>query len=673
MSKIFKYLFLFFFIFFNIYSVQSSFWAINIISREDWWADETYRFLDSKDWLYILKKRESIPKKELTEIQKKIAEIEANKVKKANNFIVENFSETIWIKNVKITENGHKLAWPLAYSKKKVWIVIHHTVSDIDVWDDNYEMMRKIYKYHTLTKEWGDIWYNYLIWTNWEIFEWRAGGDYVVWAHDKWNNQSTIGVAFIWNYSSKNASEKQMESLEYLIKYLVEKYDMDLSEKIPFFNWCLWTSLKCQNNPLIINYNYSIIWHKDAGHTACPGEKLYSQIQELKKKLKVGIKSKNKIFLEKIELWFKKKSEDELIDIFTKIEKVLDKNKNFGKRDLLININKVILKIWKERSEKYFNLENNISFDDNNKIKVRLSYPYNDYVNLKIKWNYKPKIIKSDLETHLKFFNKNISFDKKDILLKFQLKYNKLYFNWNLIQNFDEKKFFRISVPKGDIITIKSWNRKPLWDKTWKMNDNKFRGDIVLYERNWKLEIINDVYLWNYLKWLWEVSNSTDPEKIRTIIILARTYAKWYMTKARKFEGEWFDASDDPNVFQKYLGFWLEQRSPKINKIVEETKDLIITYNWELIKPWYFSSSDWKTTSFIDYCKAAKGIPDCAYPEKFPFLVWVVDQWWFWKQKAGHWVWIPWTWLKYFSEKWWTFSMMIKYFLKWTEIQKRSN
>jgi len=25
------------------------------------------------------------------------------------------------------------------------------------------------------------------------------------------------------------------------------------------------------------------------------------------------------------------------------------------------------------------------------------------------------------------------------------------------------------------------------------------------------------------------------------------------MTKARKFAGEWFDASDNPNVFQKYL------------------------------------------------------------------------------------------------------------------------
>jgi hypothetical protein len=50
------------------------------------------------------------------------------------------------------------------------------------------------------------------------------------------------------------------------------------------------------------------------------------------------------------------------------------------------------------------------------------------------------------------------------------------------------------------------------------------------------------------------------------------------MTKAEKFVGEWYQASDDPNVFQKYLGFGLEERSPKVNQIVEQTKDLIVTY-----------------------------------------------------------------------------------------------
>jgi hypothetical protein len=31
------------------------------------------------------------------------------------------------------------------------------------------------------------------------------------------------------------------------------------------------------------------------------------------------------------------------------------------------------------------------------------------------------------------------------------------------------------------------------------------------------------------------VSNTDDTEKIKTIVIAARTYARWYMTKANKF------------------------------------------------------------------------------------------------------------------------------------------
>jgi hypothetical protein len=194
-----------------------------------------------------------------------------------------------------------------------------------------------------------------------------------------------------------------------------------------------------------------------------------------------------------------------------------------------------------------------------------------------------------------------------------------------------------------------------------------------LYIKNNKLIVINDIFLSDYLKWLWEISNWTNIEKIRTIIILARTYARWYITKARKFTWEWYDGSDNPNVFQRYLWFWLEQRSSEVNKVVEETKDLVVTFDWELIKPWYFSSSDWKTTSFIDYCRNAKWIPDCSSPEKFPFLVWVVDNWWTWKDKKWHGIWVPWTGVQYFSDRWWSFYMIIKYFLRGTEIEKKTN
>lgn len=667
-SKVLRVLILFF-LYFVSFSVLYAEEEINIISREQWGADEWYRYLDSEKWQKILKKWEETPKRELTEYQKKLADIKAKKVKKANNYLINNHSNIFWIKNIVKQEDGHKLAWPIAYSNKKVAIIIHHT--DSEVWEggDNYKVMRDIYKYHSITRWWWDIGYNFLVWTNWEIFEWRAWWDYVVWAHDKWNNQATIWVSLIWNYSGKEASAKQMESLKKLIKYLIKKYNINIKRKMPFFKWCLWVWEKCIEKPLIISYEYPIIGHRDAWHTTCPWEKLYAQMQEMKKELWVWISIKDRLFLKKMESKLKDYKENKLLKLLSNIELLLD-NDDIKNKDIILWIKDIILKIEKEKNIYNIKTNNSISFDDNNKIKVKLSYPKSDYISLKISKELSLKFIKKENEYLLNFIN-SWKINKKDSILKFNFKDNKIFIKNKEIINFNKIEFLRIKVPVWNIIEINSWDRKPLWDKTWKLNDNQFRWDIVLYSKEGKLIVVNELYLNDYLKWLWEVSNSTNPEKIKTIIILARTYARWYMTKVRKFAGEWFDASDDPNVFQKYLWFGLEKRSPKINKIVEETKDLVVTFDWELIKPWYFSSSDWETKSFIEYCKNAKWIPDCSAPEKFPFLVWVVDNWWIWRTRAWHWVWVPWTWVQYFSERWWNFYMIIKYFLKWTKIERK--
>ena len=668
-SKIFKSLF-FIFISFLFYTwvFASSSWEIKIITREQWWADESYRYLDSKEWKDLIKKWNNTPKRELTESQKIKAQIEAWKVKKANNFLVKNYSDIIWVKSVEEYDWEHKLAWPLARVKNRSAIVIHHT--DTDYWNskDSYEAIRKIYKYHSIWRWWWDIGYNYLIGYNWEIFEWRAWWDDVVGAHDKWNNQAAIWISLIWNYDKKPINKKQYESLKKLVTYLVKKYNIDLSQKTDYFKWCVGTSEQCIQKPLIITHDYPIIWHRDAGHTACPWEKLYAQLQQLKRELKVWISTKNQILLRKIKRLLQKASDDELITFLSKVEVYLDKSPNLKKKTLLLEVKKQILEIEKNRSKFAFWEKKYPSFDDNHKIKVKLSYPYIDFIKFQVSWKYKARLRKQNTQTLIDFiYDKNLDF--KTINLNFEFKWNDIYLSWKKISSFDNNKFFRLSVPKWNIIKINSWDRKPKWDKTWKLNDNEFKWDIVFYKKDWNLIVVNELYLTDYLKWLWEVSNSTNPEKIKTIIVLARTYARWYMTKARKFVWEWYDASDNPNIFQKYLWFGLEKRSPNVNKIVEQTKDLVVTYNWDLIKPWYFSSSNWKTISFIDYCKNASWVPDCQHPEKFPFLLWVKDYWGNWKKQAGHWVWVAWTWVEYFSQKWWTFDMIIKYFLKWVKIK----
>jgi len=666
MSKILTYIFVSFLFFTQTFANNE----IKIISRSKWWANETYRYLDSPEWKKIIENRKKTQKKELTETQKKEIAKESRKKKIANNFLVSNFTEIFDISSTTKYENNHKLAWPIKKIKKKNSIIIHHTDNN---YTDSFEAIKKIYEYHTLKIEWWDIWYNYLIWLDWEIFEWRAGWDYVAWAHDKWNNQWSIWIAVIWNYQDKPISKNQYKSLEKLISHLQKKHNIDYNKKVPFFKRCLWKK-ECETKPIEVVYNYPVIGHSDAWYTKCPWEELYKQIQILRDKLRIN--SYDPIS-KKYKKLFSKISEDKLIRFLAILEEKIDSIKNKKQLKQLKIVKNIILDIEKaltpnpspnERGE--YREE---SFDENNKIKVKLSYPEKNKINIKLKWNLIPKITKKQEEYILYFIKnpKNLS-QKFNINLSFS--WSQFFLNNRLVKNFSLKNRFRIKSPEDSFLTISSWDRKPSWDEKDKYNDNKFRGDLIVYRENilWdeqnEMVVVNELFLNDYLKWLWEVSNFTKKEKIKTIIVLARTYTRWYMTKAKKFDNKWYHASDDPNIFQKYLGLWLEERSPRVNSVVEETKDLVVTYNWELIKPWYFSSSSWYTKDFVEFCKTAKWVPDCEHSWDFSFLSRVKDP--LWEQKLWHWVWVPGTWVEYFAKRWWIFPMIIKYFLKGVEVER---
>lgn len=169
---------------------------------------------------------------------------------------------------------------------------------------------------------------------------------------------------------------------------------------------------------------------------------------------------------------------------------------------------------------------------------------------------------------------------------------------------------------------IDSWDRIPDWDKSGKYNDNLFRDTIRLINQNGKLVVINDLPIEWYLKGLGEVSNTDQSEKIKVIIVAARSYARYYMDKLnRKFATNLYDGSDDPDEFQKYLGYSYEMRSPNVAKLVDATRNQVITYSGTLIKAWYHSSSDGRTLSALEYCEKNR-------PEKcsdIPYLQSVID------------------------------------------------
>ncbi len=145
------------------------------------------------------------------------------------------------------------------------------------------------------------------------------------------------------------------------------------------------------------------------------------------------------------------------------------------------------------------------------------------------------------------------------------------------------------------VLEIQNYEKRPAWNTD--LNDNKFRGILEVYNDEGKLTVINELPLETYLRGIAEVSNSAEPEKIKALMVAARTYAKYYTTVDRKFPGKPYDLNDDPEVSQKYLGFGLEMRSPNVVSGVRQTEGEVVTYNGELVKTPYFNQSDGRTRS----------------------------------------------------------------------------
>lgn len=639
MRKIFTIIFLSFLFLWNVNASEE----LKIISRSEWWANESYRYLDWPEWQEIFKKREEANQRwrdklaSMSEYERQIQEEKSRKAsektKEANNILMTEYYDDNKIVSTVREESWNKLAWPITKTEKIKWIIVHHTLWN---YKTSEEWVRSIYKFHALSREWWDIWYNYLIWKDWEIYEWRAWGDYVIAAHSIWNNRSTIWIAMIGDYSSRPISEIQHKALENLIWHLVKKYNIDVTKKFDYHKEC---KLRECDQALESYKLDPIVGHRDSGHTSCPWDALYHQIHEISENFITERRKyiKSRIYLAKVKKHLQKKidimPENNSLKLLEYAEKRLEKEKKETNIELLEIIKSLVKEKFKEETEKSLAIET----EKNPKIKVRLSYPHEDKIDIKT-------------------INRTYNITRK----------------WNnLFVDGQKYRVFNIDWKNSEYLEISSWDRVPVWDSSWEYNDNKFRWDLIIYVKDSELVVVNKLPLEDYLKWLWEVSDFEDPEKIKTIIIAARTYAKWYISEARKFPSEWYDWSDNPDVFQKYLWYSLEQRSPNVNKIVEETAWSFITYNGELIKPWYSSSTWWKTLSYKEYCLNRVNKDLCEKEsKKYPYLSSVKDPWSVSVPRNWHWVWISWIWTKYFAEKWWTAEMIIKYFLNWVEISK---
>lgn len=222
--------------------------GLRIISRSEWGADEGLRVYKDTNPEPVL-------------------------VKLENDF------QTTYADELKITRTvdkdaqGNKLTWPMAYPENITKVVIHHTASGKDL-QDPMKAIRDIYYFHTITRGWGDIGYNYIIDQNGNIYEGRAGGDGVVGAHAGRGNVGSIGIAVLGNYEGSEVPEPVIHALVALVRAKTQQYNIDPMASSMF---------RGENLP-------NVMGHRDIMSTSCPGEKLFAQLPGIRLAAKAGFK-----------------------------------------------------------------------------------------------------------------------------------------------------------------------------------------------------------------------------------------------------------------------------------------------------------------------------------------------------------------------------------------------
>ena len=148
---------------------------------------------------------------------------------------------------------------------------VHHTVNANDYKrKDVPAILRSIYAYHTQSRGWSDIGYNYLVDRFGRIWEGRYGGvdRPVVGAHTLNYNSYSFAMSAIGNYELVQPSAAMLQAYGALMAWKLSLHGVSAGSTIQ----------------RIGSKNFQAInGHRDAASTACPGKYLYAKLPEIRR------------------------------------------------------------------------------------------------------------------------------------------------------------------------------------------------------------------------------------------------------------------------------------------------------------------------------------------------------------------------------------------------------
>ena len=166
-------------------------------------------------------------------------------------------------------------------------LALHHTAGGEG--SDPAATVRAIYAYHTQSNGWNDIGYNFLVDSAGRIYEGRYARAYasgevptgestdglgVTGAHIAGNNTGTVGVSLLGDFSgSAHPTAAAVTAAEKVFAWKADRHDIDLRGS---------TSWSTGERPTLIG-------HRDAGTTACPGDNLYSHLPAMRSRIAAAV------------------------------------------------------------------------------------------------------------------------------------------------------------------------------------------------------------------------------------------------------------------------------------------------------------------------------------------------------------------------------------------------
>lgn len=145
-------------------------------------------------------------------------------------------------------------------------VALHHT-GGATGGADPAAAVRAVYYYHTVVLDWGDIGYHFLVDWLGTIYEGRYGGPHVVGGHLRGRNPLVEGIAALGHYDATWPSDDLLAALAALLAWRAEVLALDPLATAPL-----------GERPVP-----TLLGHRDAAPTDCPGRRLYASLGTLRR------------------------------------------------------------------------------------------------------------------------------------------------------------------------------------------------------------------------------------------------------------------------------------------------------------------------------------------------------------------------------------------------------